>query len=201
MNTRSQKRACGFTLIETLVWIAVLVSATLATGSTLLYFYRTNAYAMEQASAVTSAQRGLENMMRTIREGAYSSQGAFPVVSIAAHDFVFYADVDDDTLIERVHYYLSGTNLVRGIVDATGNPPDYTTAEVASTLTEYVRNTTQGITTFRYYDELGTEITNYTNWTSVRFVTVTLGVNINLVTLPNQFTLASSAAIRNLAGK
>lgn len=193
--------ACGITLIETLVWIAVLISAMLATTSTLLYFYRTNAYAIEQATAVTSAQRGLEQMMRTIREGAYSSEGAFPVVSIAAHDFVFYADVDDDALIERVHYYISGTDLVRGIVNASGNPPNYTSAEATSTLAEYVRNTAQSITTFRYFDEIGSEITNYTNWTSVRFVTVTLAVNINTTTLPNQLTLASSAAIRNLIGK
>jgi type II secretory pathway pseudopilin PulG len=191
----------GITLIETLVWIAAFTAAMLATVSSLLYFYRTNSYAIEQSSAVSSAQRGLEQVMRTIREAAYSSQGAFPIHSIAANDFIFYADIDNDALIERVHYYLSGTDLMRGIMEATGNPPDYTTPETATVLAEYVRNTAQGLTTFRYYDELGTEITNYSNWTSVRFVKVTLAVNVNTATLPNQLTLDSSAAIRNLVGK
>lgn len=190
----------GMTLIETMVWISVFTLAMLAIVSTLLSFYRTNAYTLEQATAVTSAQRALEQAVRTIREGAYSSQGAFPIVSIATNDFIFYADIDNDALIERVHYYVQGTTLMRGVLDATGNPPDYTGTETASVVAEYVRNTDQSLSTFRYFDEIGSEITNFTNWTSVRFVTVNLAVNVNVATLPNQFTLSSSAAIRNLIG-
>lgn len=197
MNTRQK----GMTMLEMLVWIAIFSVTMAAVVSTLLYFYRTNRYTIEQASAVTSAQRGLEQVVKVIREGAYSSQGAFPIVSIAANDFVFYADIDSDALIERVHYYIQGTDLKRGVIEASGNPPDYTGGETVSTVAEYVRNIGQAITTFRYYDELGVEITNYTNWTAVRFVKVTLGVNVTPLTLPNQLTLNSSAAIRNLAGK
>ncbi|OGG80194.1 hypothetical protein A3A39_02900 [Candidatus Kaiserbacteria bacterium RIFCSPLOWO2_01_FULL_54_13] len=198
-TTNSSAR--GVTAIEVFVWIAIFIVTMLAIVSTLLYFYRTNRYTIEQASAVTSAQRGLEQVVKTIREGAYSSQGAFPIVSISANDFVFYADVDSDALIERVHYYIEGTNLMRGVIEATGNPPDYTGGEAGSVVAEYVRNIDQSITTFRYYDELGSEITNYANWTAVRFVKVTLAVNVIVATLPNQLTLNSSAAIRNLAGK
>ena len=197
-NCRAQR---GLTMIEALVWIAVFTAAMLAIVSSLLYFYRTNSYAIEQATATASAQRGLEQMMRTIREGAYSSEGAFPIVSVAADDFIFYADIDSDALIERVHYYISGTDLIRGVTEASGNPPSYTGGETTTVISEYVRNVAQGLTTFRYYDELGSEITNYANWTAVRFVKVTLAVNVNIATLPNQLTLNSSAAIRNLAGK
>ena len=195
------KKQQGITIIEALVWIAVFTAAMLAIVSSLLYFYRTNSYAIEQATATASAQRGLEQMMRTIREGAYSSEGAFPIVSVAADDFIFYADIDSDALIERVHYYISGTDLIRGVTEASGNPPSYTGGETTTVISEYVRNVAQGLTTFRYYDELGSEITNYANWTAVRFVKVTLAVNVNIATLPNQLTLNSSAAIRNLAGK
>ncbi|MDP3645916.1 MAG: hypothetical protein Q8R25_02415 [bacterium] len=191
----------GMTLVEAVVWIFVFTLVMGAIVLTVIQFYRANQYAIEQAFAVTSAQQGLENIMRSIREAAYSSQGAFPVVSIAANDFVFYADMDSDALIERVHYFLQGTDLMRGVLEATGNPPDYTGAEATSRVADYVRNTEASINVFKYYDELGAEITNYANWTTVRFVKVTLAVNINVVTLPNQFTLSSSAAIRNLAGK
>ena len=190
----------GMTFIEVLVWISVFTIAMLAIVSTLLSFYKTNTYTLEQADAVTYAQRALEQIVRTIREGAYSSQGAFPIVSLAENDFVFYADVDSDALIERVHYYISGTNLMRGILDPTGDPPDYVGVETTSIIAEYVRNTAQGISLFRYYDEIGSEITNYANWTAVRFVTVNLAVNVNVAALPNQLTLSSSAAIRNLIG-
>lgn len=190
----------GMTFIEVLVWISVFTMVMLAIVSTLLYFYRTNAYTLEQAEAVTTAQRALEQSVRTIREAAYSSQGAFPIHSITANDFIFYADIDSDPTIERVHYYISGTNLMRGILEPTGNPPDYTGVESASVLGQHVRNTAQGLSTFQYYDELGSEITNFANWTSVRFVKVNLAVNVNVAVLPNQFVLSSSAAIRNLVG-
>lgn len=190
----------GVTFVETLIWISVFTVAMLAIVTTIMSFYRTNRYTLEQADAVTSAQRALEETVKTIREGAYSSQGAFPIVSIAASDFVFYADVDDDALIERVHYYISGTTLMRGILNPSGNPPDYTGVETTAVIAEYVRNTDQGLSTFRYYDEIGSEITNYTNWTAVRFVSVNLAINVNPATLPNQLTLNSSAAIRNLIG-
>ena len=194
--------ARGMSFIETMVWIALLISAMLAITSTVLYFYRTNSYALEQSTAVSSAQRGLESMVRTIREAAFSSQGAYPVVSVSPNDFVFYADIDNDPLIERVHYYLSGTTLMRGVLDPTGSPPDYIGAETAQVVSEYVRNTSQGLPTFRYYDTLGAEIASSTSaYTAVRFVKVTLAVNVNTATLPNQLSLYSSAALRNLIGK
>lgn len=192
----------GMTFIEAMVWIAMLVAAMTAIATTVLYFYRTNAYSLEQSTAVTSAQRGLEGMVRTIREAAFSSQGAFPIVSVSPNDFVFYADVDGDPLIERVHYYLSGTNLMRGILNPTGDPPDYVGTETSEVVAEYVRNLAVGTSTFRYYDALGSEIASSTTaYTAVRFVKVTLGVNVNVATLPNQLSLYSSAALRNLIGK
>jgi hypothetical protein len=188
--------------IETMVWIALLISAMLAISSTVLYFYRTNSYALEQSTAVTSAQRGLESMVKTIREAAYSSQGAFPVVTVQPNDFIFYADVDSDPLIERVHYYLVGTTMMRGVLNPSGDPPDYTGAETTEVLADYVRNTSLGLSTFRYYDALGAEIASSSSaYTAVRFVKVTLAVNVNTATLPNQLSLYSSAALRNLAGK
>lgn len=187
-------------LIEVMVWIGMFTMAMIAISSTVISVYRTNRYAFEQAQTVASAQKGLNEVVRTVRESVYSSQGAFPVVSIAANDFVFYADIDTDPLIEKVHFSISGTKLMRGVTEASGNPPDYTGAEIVSERAEYVRNATQGVTTFRYYDELGSEITNYTNWSAVRFVKVTLVVDADTTRLPAQLTLTSSAAIRNLLG-
>ncbi len=192
----------GMTFIEAMVWIALMVAAMTAIATTVMYFYKTNAYSLEQSTAVTSAQRGLESMVRTIRETSFSSQGAFPLVSVSPHDFVFYADVDSDPQIERVHYYLSGSNLMRGVLNPTGDPPDYVGTETTEVVAEYVRNLAVGTSTFRYYDSLGTEVASSTTaYTAVRFVKVTLGVNVNVATLPSQLVLYSSAALRNLLNK
>lgn len=191
----------GMSLIEALVWITIFTFAMGAISTSILYFYRHNRYTLEEAFAVTSAQQGIDTSVALIRAGAYSAQGAFPIVSIAANDFVFYADANGDGRVDRVHFYLQGTKLMRGVKEASGNPPDYTGSEVATTMAQYVRNTEQGVSTFRYYDALGTEIVNYANWSSVRSVKVTLVVNVNTTLAPNQLSLYSTAAIRNLIGR
>jgi len=196
-NTRNYS---GMTFIEALIWVALFTLVILALVASILYFYRTNRYAIEQSNAVTFSQKGIGKMVRVIREAAYSSEGAYPIVSIAANDFIFYADIDNDPLIEKIHYYLSGTDLIEGIVDAAGDPPSYAGAETLSTLSEQVRNIGQ-VSTFNYYDKDGAEITNYSNKAAVRFVKVNLIVNVDPNRLPNQITLSSSAAMRNLTAR
>lgn len=188
----------GMTMVEVIVWIAVVTLILLALTTSILQFYRTNKYAIEQASATAAAQRGEERVVRVIREAAYSSQGAFPVVSIAANDFSFYADVDADPLIERVRYYISDTSLVQGVTDAVGDPPNYPGPEATSTVAEHVRNVSAGVPLFRYYDETGAEITNFSQWTKVRFVKISIVTNVDPLKVPDQLTLESSAALRNL---
>lgn len=188
----------GMTLVETVVWVAVTVAALLSIITSVQYFYRTNTYAVEQASAVSSAQRGVEAMVKTIREAAYSSNGAYPIVSLATSSIIFYADIDDDPFIERLRYFIDGDTLKQGIIDPSGDPPVYTNPEILSTISDSVRNNTQAVQAFRYYNLNGTLMTDLTDITEVRFVEVTLVVNINPNRLPNQFTLRSTAALRNL---
>lgn len=188
----------GMTLIEVMVWVGVFIAAMIAVMTSLLSFYRANTYTLEQAAAVSSAQRGIDRMVKTIREAGYSSQGAYPVVSIGTSTMTFYADVDSDLFVERVHYYLQGTSILQGISDPTGDPPTYPGTEVVSTVSDNVRNATQNVTTFRYYDEAGAEITNFTNIHDVRFILMSIVVNVDTNRLPNELTLRSSATMRNL---
>ncbi|HEY4519789.1 MAG TPA: type II secretion system protein [Candidatus Paceibacterota bacterium] len=194
-----KKFARGITIIETMVSIAIFISAILAVVLTIQYFYKTNTYAVEQAGAVTSADRGVTRLVRAIREAAYSANGAYPVVSLAAHEFTFYADIDGDNRAERMRYFVEENSLKRGVTPPSLdllNP--YAGAEQISTISDNVRNIEQSVNTFSYYDQNGTEITNYSTVTGVRFVSVTIIVNVDPNKLPNQLILHSSAALRNL---
>lgn len=188
----------GMTLVETVVWVAVTLSALLAIVTSVQYFYRTNNYAVEQAAAVSSAQRGIENMVKTMREASYSSNGAYPVIAMSTSSIAFYADIDTDPFIEQVRYFIDGNSLKRGVIDPSGDPPVYTNPETFSSVSDYVRNVEQGVTIFRYYDLNGTLMTDFGDIAEVRFIETTVVVNINPFRLPNQFTLRSTAALRNL---
>lgn len=186
------------TLIEASVWVAITLSAMLAITTSVQYFYRTNSYTVEQAAAITSAQRGIEGMIKTIREAAYASDGAYPIIALATSSISFYADIDDDPFIERLRFFTQGGALYRGIIDPTGDPPVYTNPETISQISEYVRNDAQNVDMFRYYDLNGALMTNLADITELRFVEATVIVNINPNRMPNQFTLRSTAALRNL---
>lgn len=192
------KHTRGMTLLETLVWVSVTSMLLLAIVQSVQYFYRTNTYAVEQGMAITSGQRGVEDMVQIIREAAYSSNGAWPVISMSTSSFAFYADIDSDPFVERIRFFLQGNSLMRGIIDPSGDPPVYTNPEQLSSISDNVRNTEQSQLLFKYYDKNGTLMTDMSKIAEVRFVEVTVVVNINPYRLPNQFTLRSNAALRNL---
>ena len=188
----------GMTLIEMLVSISIFVISMLAIVSSVRFFYRTNTYAVDQSSAVSSAQRGVESMVKAFREAAYSSNGAYPVLAIGPHDATFYADVDTDPFIERVRYFVQGTSLMRELTDPAGDPLVYGASQITSVVSETVRNLDQNITTFRYYDSTGAQIVDYSEIAQVRFIEMNIVVNVDPDRLPNQLILRSTAALRNL---
>lgn len=191
----------GMTLIEAVVWVAIFTSAMLALTTSVQYFYRTSNHVIQEASATASAQRGIDLLVRTIREASYASDGAYPIASIAPNDIQFYADIDNDPLIEKLHYYLSGASLKQGVIHPANDPPSYVNPEVISNISEYVQNPVQGTSLFTYYDKNGAQINNYSKIGDVRFVTVNLLVDVDPLRTPTIITLRSSAALRNLIGK
>ncbi|MEK7627804.1 MAG: hypothetical protein AAB421_00090 [Patescibacteria group bacterium] len=188
----------GLTFIEVLVWISVFLSAMWAIVGSILGFYRANTYTLEQAQAVSSARRSVEGVVAVIREANYSSEGAYPVISMSTSSISFYADIDDDLLLEKVRYFVEGTNLKRGVVDPTGDPPAYTGAEVVTVVADYIRNIEQNKNAFTFYDVAGAQITNLSQVTALRFVRTDMVVNVSPEKLPNELTLRTSATLRNL---
>jgi Tfp pilus assembly protein PilW len=188
----------GLSLVETVVTIAMATFAIIAIGSFTITFYRDHAYAIEQAFAVNSARKGVDRMVRDIREASFSDEGDFPIVSIGPYDIVFFSDIDHDDMIERVRFTLNSGTLFRGQAESAGMPSEYPVDDDSETIvSDYVRNEAYGHTLFRYYDKEGIEITDYGQIMDVTFVTVDMIVNINPDRLPRDFSLRSSASLRN----
>jgi type II secretory pathway pseudopilin PulG len=188
----------GFTLIETLVWIAIFTASMVAIATSVIYFYRTSNYAIEEATALTSTQHGMDAMVRVIREAAYSSVGAYPIVAMATSSFTFYANVDSDAGVEKVRYYLSGTNVYEGVVEPSGDPATYTGSETATLVADNIKNSSSSMDLFTYYDQNGAQMSDLTKIANVRFVTVNIVADIDPNRAPTNTQLRSSATLRNL---
>jgi type II secretory pathway pseudopilin PulG len=200
MKTNSHSR--GLTLIESVVWVSVFafIMATLVTS--LLFFYSTNRYVLQEAVAIASTQRVMDSTIRTIRSASYSAVGAYPIVSIGANQITFYASAAaNSSIIQQVRFFVIGTQLKVGIIQPTGSPLTYNPAnEVITFVGDNIQNITVGTSTFFYYDKTGAQVTDYTHIQDVRFITMNAVVDVSTTTAPLATTLSASAALRNLIG-
>ena len=112
---------------------------------------------------------------------------------IFSQSFTFYSDIDNDSLKEKIRYYLSGAILKKGVIKPNGNPLQYNPAnEITKEIVHDVTN--GGMAVFNYYDKYydGTTapLSQPVNVLDVRLVKITL------MTASQTFT--TQVSIRNL---
>ncbi len=171
-----------------------------ALGESIVSLYKSNAYTMAQAVQVQYARRGVQTLVRDMREMTYADDGTFPLARMEEHLIGFYSDIDRDNSVEYVEYELASTTLVKRTYNATGSPPTYstTTADSVQILSEYAQNRNQGTSTFYYFDANGNPATSSALVTDVRFIRVQTIINVDPVRDPGQFMLRGSASLRNV---
>jgi len=96
----------GFTLIEALVTIAVFTLAMGALFGFIVLSYQTQTYTWQQSQAIDEARRGIEVMVKEIREARIGDDGAYIIEKAEDYEFVFYSDIDKDEEVERVRYFI-----------------------------------------------------------------------------------------------
>ncbi|HEY4473558.1 MAG TPA: prepilin-type N-terminal cleavage/methylation domain-containing protein, partial [Candidatus Paceibacterota bacterium] len=188
----------GLTLLESLITLAIFTLIMAAIVNSVLLFYRANASSIEQAYQIESARKGVNLLVRDIRETSYAEDGSYPLSAISSSSLTFYADTDRDTAVEKIRYQLSGNSLMRTVTDPSGDPPTYSGTGTTTMVSEYVRNTTQNVSVFQFFDASSTEITSASDIVRIISVTINLIVNVTPDRDPGEFTLRSSATLRNL---
>lgn len=188
----------GMTLVETIVVLAVFSVLSITIMSVISSFYRHNAYTVAQAYQVDHARRGVEFLIRDLREMTFSDNGAFPLVSRATSSISFYSDIDRDDSVELIRYQLSGETLFKYIYEATGTPAVYpSTPTRTETISEYVHNNLENLNMFTYYNRAGQVLAN-ASLSEVRQISVALVVNVDPIREPGKYHLRSAASLRNL---
>ncbi|PCI29934.1 hypothetical protein COB52_02045 [Candidatus Kaiserbacteria bacterium] len=188
----------GISLIETLVLIAVFTLIIMAIVSSLRFVYRGQRFAFEQADATRSARQGTERVVKDLRETSYADDGAYPIAAMATSSVTFFSDYDNDGKVERLRYFLDGTDFKEGITESAGDPPAYSVSETVNVVSDNVRNEALSIPLFTFYDKSGTLMSDYTEVDELAFVTVRLVVNLHPERKPEDFEIRSSAALRNI---
>ena len=194
----------SFSLIEAIVTIFIFILSIGLLTAFIINIYRAYSYNFEQIQAINEGRKGIEMMVKEIREAKYGDDGSYPIEEAGDFQFIFYSDIDKDLSTERVRYFLDGTDFKKGVIEPTGDPPQYVFAdENVTVLSSNIRNAVPG-PIFTYYngdwpnDTLNNPLPTLTRLTETKLMHVYLKVNINPNRPPDDFELESDAQIRNL---
>jgi type II secretory pathway pseudopilin PulG len=198
---RLHKQKNGFTLVETLLVVAVFILIIYAVGSLQTNILTYDKYASDVISSAQDARVILRNIVQELRSSKTGSNGSYPIAQAATSTIVFYSDIDVDGLQDQVRYYISGSDLKKGVIKPTGSPLGYDGAETITTLAYNIKNGTS-TALFEYFDS------NYNGTSSplsqpvvinaVRLVRVNLLIDADPRRSPIPRLYTSDATLRNL---
>jgi len=182
----------GFTLIEIIVVMGVLSLIYLLTSDMVIDGFRLTRYEAEQATAVETARKSMSTMTADIRGANASERGDYTLAIVEDDQLSFYNDVNDDSLMEKIRYYLDGTDLVREIY-LPGATNDYSVFDASSTIASYVNNGDAPI--FSYYNSNSEETAAIND---IKMIGIYIMINVTPAIAPNDYILESRVNLRNL---
>ncbi|MDI6883303.1 MAG: prepilin-type N-terminal cleavage/methylation domain-containing protein [Patescibacteria group bacterium] len=192
----------GFTLIESLVTIAIFVLVLGAVVGLVLGLYRAHYYTFQQSQAIEEARNGVEIMLKEIREARAGDDGSYIIEKTEDFEFIFYSDIDKDGDTERVRYFIDGTDFKKGVIEPIGFPRQYITdpqdlqfSEKIFILSKYLRNQPP---IFHYFDGNLQELPPPARLKDTKLMRVYLVVNVDPNRPPQDFVLESDVQLRNL---
>jgi type II secretory pathway pseudopilin PulG len=182
----------GFTLIEILVTMGIFMMVMMVSGDYVITGLRSTKFNSEQETQVENARSAMSTMTWEIRGANSSQRGDYPLSAVNDNDLVFYADNNDDGLMERIRYFLSGTQLLKVVTrpDASNN---YNSLCSTTTVANYMNNGSVSI--FQYYDSnlVQTAVIN-----NIRLIRIRVRINVTPDIAPGDYDLESDVNLRNL---
>ena len=148
------KRQFGFTLVELLVALAIVVLVSGALATLFRDVFRTNELLRDSFFIEREIAATIGDAIQEIRSAGSSSTGGYVIEKAEPFSLAIYTNVDQDQEKERVHYFLSGTALKKSVVDPVGSPLTYATTTANEFLKTVVSDVIASSTAplFSYFD-------------------------------------------------
>lgn len=195
------KNTKGYSLLELNVALGIFIIMIILVGSFMFQAYVLNRFTAEQNEAIESAKKSVETIVSELREASTADTGAYVLDTADAQNLIFYSDIDSDAAVEKIRYYLAGTDLTKETTKPGGDPLQYNAASTTSfVLSEYVRNGTTPIFTYYTgnYPASSTPLSYSASVSQAKLVHVYLEINVNVALAPDSIKVESDVQIRNL---
>ncbi len=198
----------GHTLVELI--IAIGIGSLVMSGFMLLFArtWDTNKFILEEGMASAAASRATNQITIRLRGVRQAEDGDYPIERADNFDLTVYADVDDDMIAERVHYFLDAANdqFKVGVTEPNMNtvPVTYPVSDQTVTvMTNFVVNENND-PIFHYYntnypgDTVNNPLSTPASVGDIQLVKIHFLVNIDPVHAPNNINIESFVDLRNL---
>ncbi|XLQ19908.1 MAG: prepilin-type N-terminal cleavage/methylation domain-containing protein [Candidatus Moraniibacteriota bacterium] len=201
----------GVTFVEMIVTIAITSIVMLGASLFFVKMWTMNHFAIKSGVASFVASNAVEDAINTMRKAQQAQNGAFPIELADDHEFIFYADYDNDGIVERVRYFVEDSIFKRGITEPdTSTPPEYSgTEEVRDMANNITNDVASGEVIFEYYDVDGT-IYEYDDINGMALETMATPADVRMVKIvlyvnpepifrsPDDVRIESFVVVRNL---
>lgn len=190
-------------MVEVLVAIGLMAGIVVSIVAIFSYSLKSNKIIWEQLETQNQGRAVVQVFSKELRMATVSSLGAYPLAEASSTQIIFYADLDNDSLREKVRYFIQGDIFKKGVTKPTGNPLAYLEANEVITDMAYDVDVS-GDPTFSYYDEdftgSGIPLTHPVNISLVRAVKISLKLEEDPYASPVPFHIETKVNIRNLKG-
>lgn len=188
-------------MAEIVVVTAIFGIISVAVGNFGSEIFNFNSIASSNLTAQSEGRKVLKTMVRELRSVSPSSIGSYALSQVATSSIIFYSDIDDDGLKERVRYFLQGTDLRRGTIKPSGDPLVYDLGnENLSTIVTGVTNDATPI--FEYFDQnyngTSSSLLEPVQATSVRLIKINLILDKDPNKAGGIINVTSQVTLRNL---
>lgn len=192
----------GFSLIEILIVVAIASSIVIVVSNLSGNVSVLNTLVSQQLQSKSDITQTLQITATEIRSAQRSANGGYPIESAGTSTFIFYADANENGLIDRVRYFTSSSSLYRGVTQPTGTPASYPSS--AEVITDMVDNivTPSSTPLFQYYDSsyAGTQpaLTSTVDVSMIRLVLLSFYADVKPSQAPGPQYFSVLTDIRNL---
>jgi len=201
----------GVTFVEMIVTIVVMSIVMLGASLFFVRMWMMHHFAIKSGIASFVASKAVEDSVNMMRKAQQPLNGTFPIEVADDHEFIFYADYDNDSDVEKVRYFVEDGVFRRGVIEPdTAIPPAYGgTEEVRDLANNITNDIASGEVIFSYYSGDGT-IYEYDDIEGMALETMATPADIRMVKIvlyvnpepvfrsPDDVRIESFVVVRNL---
>lgn len=199
-----RKNQKGMSLVELVIASALLVILMGMLSMVMLRAFYINRFTIEQGMNVAEVQKTIRSFTAKLREAKQSDAGGYLIEVATEDELTFFANIDDDSATERLHYFVQNNQLQLGISKPAGFPSTYPVNDTAVRIVGNGVVNSESQPLFQYYnreypsDTVNNPLTMPIDTVEIGMVKIDLYINVNTIEVPDSTHMETFVRPRNI---